>query len=61
MYLDSNKGVVTKGQCKFVVDSKYDGAINIAIGSKSVSIIVLPKPQFDKRTYTAKAGNTLTV
>ena len=61
VYLDSNKGVIKNGQCTFIVDSKYDGKLSIAIGSKSVGIIVLPKPSFDKSKYTAKVNQQLTI
>lgn len=61
VYLDSNKGSIVKGQCKFIVDSKYDGPLSIAVGSKSVNVIVLPKPAFDKQKYTARAGSTVTI
>lgn len=44
-----------------MIDSKYDGPMNVAVGSKSVSIIVLPKPSFDKQNYVAKPGDTVTI
>lgn len=35
--------------------------MSIAVGSKSVNVIVLPKPAFDKQKYTAKTGSTVTI